>query len=46
MWYSMIKKNSYPLKVYGKTVDSFVKNKYKFKVEQGTVVRWKENGLL
>ena len=46
MWYPLIKNNSYPLEVSSKTLEKLVKNKDKFKVEQGTVFRRTENGLL
>ena len=46
MWYPLIKNNSYLLEVSGKTLEKLVKNKDKFKVEQGTVFSRTENGLL
>ena len=45
MWYPLIKNNSYPLEVSSKTLEKLVKNKDKFKVEQGIVFRRTENGL-
>ena len=39
MWYPLIKNNSYPMEVSSKTLEKLVKNKDKFKVEQGTVFR-------
>ena len=39
MWYLLIKNNSYLLEVSGKNMEKLVKNKEKFKVEQGTVFR-------
>ena len=46
MCYLLTKNNSYLLEVSGKTLKKLVKNKDKFKVEQGTVFRRTENGLL
>ena len=46
MWYLLIKNNSYLLEVSSKTLEKLVKNKDKFKVEQGTVFKRTENGLL
>ena len=45
MWYCALKNNSYLLEVSSKTLEKLVKNKDKFKVEQGTVFRRTENGL-
>ena len=45
MWYPLIKNNSYPLEVSGKTLEKLVKNKEKFKLKKGTVFRRTENGL-
>ena len=38
MWYPLVKNNSYPLEVSSKTLEKLVKNKEKFKVDQGTVL--------
>ena len=46
MWCLLIKNNSYLSEVSSKTLEKLVKNKDKFKVDQGTVFRRTENGLL
>ena len=46
MWYPLIRNNDYPAEISSKTLEKLVKNKDKFKVDQGTVFRRMENGLL
>ena len=46
MWYPLIRKIDYPAEISSKTLEKLVKNKDKLKVDQGTVFRRMENGLL
>ena len=46
MYYTLIKNDIYPTDVSNKTLEKLVKNKSKFKVDQGTVCFKTEDGLL
>ena len=46
MCYALMKNNIYPTNVLNKTLKKLVKNKSKFRVNQGTVCFKTENGLL
>ena len=46
MYYALMKNNIYPTDVLNKTLEKLVKNKSKFRVNQGTVRFKTENGLL
>ena len=37
MWYLLVKKEKYPLKIFSKTLEKLVKKKDKFKIKQETV---------